>query len=105
MEKDRTIKHRKRTRPAKTPRMKEKIPNAYHEYLASLGKDCTHELRIGIYREVILKTLKNKVEQKRCKKYRAEEIRSLRNSLKKIHNRSSKRARTEKIEYRNSSGR
>lgn len=68
MEKDRTIKHRKRTRSAKTLQIKEKFSNAHHEYLASLGKDCTHELRGGICKEVILKTLKNKVEQKGVRK-------------------------------------
>lgn len=52
-------------RPARTLRMKEKFSNAHHEYL---GKDCTHDLRIGIYREIILKTLKNKVEQKDVRK-------------------------------------
>lgn len=105
MDKYRTVKPRKTTRQAKTPLKKKEFSKAYHECLESLGKYCTHEPRLGNCREVIQKTQKNKVEQKDGKN-RSEEIRTLRNSVEKnlIHNnRSSKGARTEKIEYRKSS--
>jgi hypothetical protein len=48
--------------------VRKKSPKAYHKYLESLGKYCTHEPQIGIYWDVIQKTQKNKVKQKAKKK-------------------------------------